>query len=296
MLRSLVKMEQLPYLVERARGELVATPAGQRISQLPVTIGIVFFCVVFHLSCLIGGETAVLGGLAVSPSATLMGGKFWTVITSSLTESHSLKFAVFTSLVGVSSSYLEKEWGSFALVKHILLTVVGASLASALVFVAVYISTLNDEIFFSNVYGMGGLFVSLFVGFAKVRQEKVILTTETYAPERKFTIPALVAYSLLGLRFPLYDALLVVFSFVFAVLHLKSDGFTFQYFMPEVNPTASVPVTATESAAKLAPLATDPTKERFRQKGFKLLDKKLAELEATPEIPLDIEDNKVDKV
>jgi hypothetical protein len=292
--------QQLSILLERINEVLQGSPLGQKIAKYPVTTTIMTLSLVFHLACLVGNEETVISALAVSPSATLMAGKFWTIITSSLVENNSTKFFLFGLFVALSAYQLESEWGSLPLAKHIAVSICASSLASALAFIAVYMSTLNDEIFFSHVYGLGGLVVSLFVGMVKVRSriqtsgldaaaagENTKISAKT--PEKIFTVPAIVAYSLLGLKFPLHDALLVVFSFFVAVANLRTEEFSYAVFLPDFASSTKKGQGALELPLPIhaLPQTPDPTKERFRARGFRLLDKKLAELEAAPEIPLD---------
>lgn len=288
-------MDQVNLFAERVNGVLQTSPLGQRVARFPVTFTVVVLSVIFHLACLIGNEQTVMSWLAVSPSATLMAGKFWTIVTSSLLENNSTKFFLFGAFVAYASYQLELEWGSLPLAKHLLVVSVLASLASALVFIAVYMTTLNDEIFFSHVFGLGGYVVALYVGLLKLRRLRLVSAEvdgsdmPTSSPESIVTVPAILAYSLLGLRFPLHDALLVVFALFVAVMNLRTPDFNFRNFLPEfARRNRRNAVAAMEAVMPIPTLTSpDPTKERFRQRGFKLLDKKLAELEAAPEVPLD---------
>jgi membrane associated rhomboid family serine protease len=280
--------EQLAPIISRIKPILLRSPVGERVVQFPSTSFIATFAVFFHLLCLGLGSGGVLNVLAASPSATLMNGKIWTLITSALVEENTTKFGLFLASTLYLSYFLEKEWGVMNVVKLLCVSAVTSAMVSSLVFVAVYMTTYNDDIFFSHIYGLGGLLVSLLTAHVKLSLTQSHLSRNFVPP---FVIPLLVTlYSLLGLQFPLHDALLVIFSFLSSLVFLRSEDFSYRDFLPNnmaKRTTTSLDVPVTPVSA--LPTA-DPTKERFRAKGFQLLDKKLAELEATPEVPLDFSD------
>ena len=270
--------------VQRLRAFFATTLIGQKLAQFPVSFTIFFFSSLFHFACLIGNSDSIVSVLAVSPSATFMSGKLWTLITSSLVENNTLKYGAFLGIALMGTYRLEQEMGSQNLAKYLVIVATASSFLSASIFIAVYVFTLNDEIFFSHVYGLGGLVVSIVVAMVKTRK---MPSSETLIPEKIFVLPFVFGYAVLGLKFPLYDALLVILSFLVSVWQLTGEDFSYRSFLPNslINPSTA----NAEQIMAVPPLPTpDPAKERLRARGFKLLDKKLAELEAAPEIPLDV--------
>ena len=288
-----------PYL-ERVNHVLQRTPLGQRIAQYPVTFTIGLLTVIFHLAALMSRGDSVTGALAVSPSATLMNGMIWTLVTSSLLEKNTGKFVICLLPTLAGTFYLEQQWGSPALAKFLSLIAASSSMLSALAFIVVYMAVLNDEIFFSHVYGLGGLIVALAVGIISHRWQKIGDQDQFPFQKRYFVLlPLAIAfYSIAGFYFfPLHDVLLVVFSMFTSMGYLRSNDFGFSLFfqfLDKSNQTTSeakVPVAAGPLVALGGPIESpNPTKERYRARGFQLLDKKLAELEAAPEASLDLDD------
>ncbi|KAH9261371.1 hypothetical protein BASA81_000003 [Batrachochytrium salamandrivorans] len=272
--------------VDRAGGFLQTSAAGQQVAKLPFTFALVLLSSLFSLlaslwfKTVLANSNPVVSELAISPSDTFMRGKLWTVLTASLVEENFSKFLVFAALTLLASTKLEQELGSLEVTKLVVVSQALASTASALVFFATYFFTLDDNIFFSHVFGLGGVLVSLCVGLVKARPEL-----------RLAVLPTIVTYALLGLIFPLYDAMLVVLSFPPAVYLLSTETgeFSWRAFVrPELpGASSSTDLGSSSSSSALALAANDPTKARFRDRGFKLLDKKLAELEAAPEVSLD---------
>lgn len=275
-------------LVDRAGGFLQTSAAGQQVAKLPFTFALVLLSSLFSLLASLGFKTAaansnpVVSKLAISPSDAFMQGKLWTVLTASLVEENFAKFLVFAAVTWLASAKLERELGSLEVAKLVVVSQALASTTSALVFFATFFFTLDDNIFFSHVFGLGGVLVSLCVGLVKARPTL-----------RLAVLPAIVVYALLGLVFPLYDAMLVVLSFPPAVhlLSTETGEFSWRAFVRPEQPGASSSSSSADlgssSSSALALAANDPTKARFRDRGFKLLDKKLAELEAAPEVSLD---------
>lgn len=297
-------MEQLQPLVDRVN-QFLETPLGQQVSKRPVAGAIAVLCTLFHLACLVSSDKAI-SVLAMSPSSTLMGGMLWTTVTSGLVETNSFKLLVLGGLSTFGAYRLEEEMGSWNLAKYLLLVQVISSIIGVLIFVAVYTSTLSDSLFFNDIYGLAGVSASLSVAWTKQRflstgttadVEADIESSDETAPaprspqiERYVVLLCVIGYALLGMKLSLPDALMVVSSFVVSVWKLSDGGFSFRLFLPRMAnlQAGSLSSPGASSVGAIAPLhSNDPSKERFRARGFKLLDKKLAELEAAPEVSLD---------
>jgi len=137
----------------------------------------------------------------------------WTILTYPFAEQEILGLLLGLTAVVVASKLLEPLWGSTELCKFMVISWTSAGLMSALVYLAIYIFTLNENFLYnSNFYGLAAVQGAVLVGLKQTRGEDFLVKTP-YLTFQLNSLPILCAAVVWFL-----DSLSSVFSMQYATL------------------------------------------------------------------------------
>jgi hypothetical protein len=280
-------------------------------SSIPVTL---FICSLTALALFLRLALPQLAAaLEMSPAGTLMRGMVWTPLTTGMAESWSPKAAALLALTLAGGAFVEPIVSSREFAKHVFFVQLASSCIALLTASVLYAMTYREEFFFTAINGLAGMDAAILVLVAQTPHAANTKIPGTELDARLAVLPFLLAYTLLaaksdGLRFT--DVLQMWPAFFVAVKRVSTAEFSLDSFVPEpARPSVksmfdglcrfwpkalggadSGASAAVPDAERLPPLPTDSVAERRRARALKALDRKLAEMEAEPEVALDAED------
>mmetsp|Transcript_2245 Transcript_2245/g.2584 ORF Transcript_2245/g.2584 Transcript_2245/m.2584 type:complete len:234 (+) Transcript_2245:600-1301(+) len=217
------------------------------------------------------------------------------------------KLPVFTWLC----AHLEKSFRTMWTAKYLFVVSATSAFVSSIIKVFLYVGSTDEKYLFHDMYGLGGILVTLFLGNILAEPNGRFYKNFEY---RVVLLPYVIATFLLSLAgFQVNDVLLVISSLVVSLVYLRynkpanlvinSEEIKLDVLFPAgVRPYilarfkctlfgASLPVSGSQESHLPTTLpkviVSDPVGERRRARALQALDRKLAEISREPEVSLD---------